>query len=83
MAPELARPVPRTYLGQDMEDVGIHQPFFVPVLSHSQHLWCHRGQGWGGDVHMVPGWHGQEARNGLHSTDLASLHFHELAARRG
>lgn len=72
-----------TYLRQDVEDVGVHQPLLVPVLGHSQHLRRNRGQGWGGDVHVVPGGHGQEARDWLDSANLAPLSFSELAARRG
>ena len=66
-----------------MEDVWVHQPLLVTVLSYSQHLRRDRGQRWGGDVHVVPSRHGQEARNWLDSADLASLSFSKLAAWRG
>ena len=74
---------PRAYLRQHVEDVGVHQPLLVPVLGHSQHLGRDRRQGWGGDVHVVPGGHGQEARNWLNSANLVPLSFSKLAARRG
>lgn len=68
------------YLRQDVEDIGVHQPLLVPVLRHSQYLRRHRGQGRCGDVHVVAGGHGQEARDRLHSAQLASLSFSKLAA---
>lgn len=63
-----------------MEDVWVHQSLLVTVLGYSQHLGRDGGQRWGGDVHVVPGGHGQEARNWLDSADLASLSFSKLAA---
>lgn len=72
--------LPGSYLGQDVEDVGVHEPLLVPMLGYSQHLGCDGGQGRGGDVHVAPGGHGQQARDWLDGAYLAPLPFSELAA---
>lgn len=47
-------------LGENMVDVGVHKALLVSVLSHPQDLGGHGRKRWDGDVHVVPGGHGEE-----------------------
>lgn len=43
-----------------MVDIGVHKALLVSVLGHPQHLRGHCRKRRDGDVHVVPGWHGEQ-----------------------
>lgn len=43
-----------------MVDVGVHKALLVSVLSHPQDFRGHGRDRWNSDVHVVPGWHGEQ-----------------------
>lgn len=47
-------------LGESVVDVGVHEALLVSVLGHPQDLGGHGGERWDGDVHVVPGGHGEQ-----------------------
>lgn len=57
-----------------MEDIGVHEALFVSVLSHTQDLRGHSRERRDGDVHVVPGGHGEQGGDlGVQSVKTSCL----------
>lgn len=61
-------------LGESVVDVGVHKALLVSVLSHPQDLGGHGGERWDGDVHVVPGGHGEQGGDlGVQAVETSGL----------
>lgn len=69
-------------LGESVVDVGVHKAPLVSVLGHPQDLGGHGRERWDGDVHVVPGGHGEQGGDlGVQAVETSGLW--SQAHRRG